>query len=116
MASSLEVAIPPSNFTVSASIVDTTSWAYKIPCGDLFCPRFAGLDTFDICSYAFLITHNDRHVLFDLGIRKDWENLVPDMVDSLKDWGTTVTVEKELVDILRDGGTDLTKIEAAIWR
>ncbi|KAF2115733.1 beta-lactamase-like protein [Lophiotrema nucula] len=115
MALPLKVTIPPSNTTVSVSIIDTTSWAYKVPCGDLFRPQFAGLDTFDICSYAFLITHNDRHVLFDLGVRRDWENLIPSTVERLKDSGTTVTVEKELVDILSDGGTDLNKIDAAVW-
>jgi len=113
-----EVDIPASNSTVSVSIIDT-SWAYKIPCGDLFRPHFEGLDTFDICSYAFLVTRrdeNETHLLFDLGIRKDWQNLVPEMVQALKDWGTTVTVEKELVDILQGGGTDLKKIESVIWR
>jgi hypothetical protein len=117
MTSPLEVAIPHSNSTVSVSIIDTTSWAFKIPCSDLFLPRFAGLDTFDLCSYAFLVsTHDDRHVLFDLGIRKDWENLIPSTVARLKGSGTEVKVEKELVDILRDGGTDPNKIEAAVWR
>ncbi|TPX13509.1 uncharacterized protein E0L32_005980 [Thyridium curvatum] len=114
MESPLGVAIPASNSTVSVSIIDTTSWAYKIPCRDLFYPRFAGLDTFDICSYAFLITHNNRHVLFDLGIKKDWEELVPDTVARLKRSGTSVVVEKELVDILRDGGTDLNDIDAVV--
>jgi hypothetical protein len=110
------VEIPPSHSTVSVSIIDTTSWAYKIPCGDFFKPRFPGLDTMDICSYAFLISHErlDRHVLFDLGIRKDWENLVPDMVKQLE--GVTVTVKKRLVDILRDEGINPSKIEAAVWR
>ncbi|KAF6836765.1 metallo-beta-lactamase superfamily protein [Colletotrichum plurivorum] len=110
-----KVAIPPSNSTVSVSIIDTTSWAYKIPCGDLFLPRFPGLDTFDICSYAFLITHDDRHVLFDLGIRKDWENLIPSTVKRLKNDGTIIQVEKELTDILRHGGIDLNDIDAAVW-
>lgn len=109
------ITIPPSNSTVSVAIIDTTSWAYKIPCGDLFLPRFDGLDTFDICSYAFLITHQDRHVLFDLGIKKDWENLIPGTVKRHKESGTEIVVEKELVDILREGGTDLDKIDTAIW-
>lgn len=116
MPSPLEVAIPPSNSTVGVSIIDTTAWAYKVECGDLFRPRFAGLETFDLCSYAFLITHEDRHVLFDLGIRKDWENLIPKTVARLKHSGTEVKVEKDLLDILRDGGTDPNKIEAAVWR
>ena len=27
--------------------------------------------------YCFLITHGDKHILFDLGMRQDWENLPP---------------------------------------
>ncbi|KAL5331718.1 hypothetical protein ACEPPN_001255 [Leptodophora sp. 'Broadleaf-Isolate-01'] len=114
MPSPLEVAIPSSNSTVGVSIIDTTSWALNFSCGELFLPRFPGLDTFDLCSYAFLVsTPDDRHVLFDLGIRKDWENLIPSTVAGLKDSGAEVSVEKELVDILRDGGIDPNKIEAA---
>ncbi|KAI1123111.1 beta-lactamase-like protein [Nemania abortiva] len=109
------IEIPPSHSTVSVSIIDTTSWARGIPCSDFFKPRFPGLDTMDICSYAFFISHEklDRHVLFDLGIRNDLENLVPDMKENLK--GVTAEVEKKLVDILRDGGVNLSKIEAAVW-
>ncbi|KAM7209966.1 beta-lactamase-like protein [Rhypophila decipiens] len=109
------VQIPTSNSTVSVSIIDTTSWAYKIPCGDLFRPRFIGLDAFDICSYAFLVKHQDRRLLFDLGIKKDWEQLVPDTVARLRKSGTHVTVEREIADILRDGGTEPDQIEAVIW-
>jgi hypothetical protein len=84
--------VPKSCSTVSVSIIDTTAWAYKIPCETLFYPRFKGLKTFDLYSHAFLITHehhdSKRRLLFDLGIRKDWQNLVPDMVQKLKKWGT----------------------------
>lgn len=117
MASPIAVAIPPSNSIVSVSIIDTTSWARKLDCADLFLPRFPGLETFDICSYAFLITHHDRHVLFDLGIKKDWEEgLIPSTAARLKGSGAVVTVEKELLDILRDGGVDPGKIDAVVWR
>lgn len=105
-----EVAIPPSNSTVSVSIIDTTSWAYKVPCDDLFLPRFPGLDAFDLCSYTFLITHNHRHALFDFGIWKDWENSIPSTVAWLKGPDTVSKVEKELVEILRHGATDPSKI------
>ncbi|KAF2754823.1 hypothetical protein EJ05DRAFT_503767 [Pseudovirgaria hyperparasitica] len=111
-----EITIPFSESTVSVSIVDTTSWAYKVDCADLFRPKFPGLNTFDLCSYAFLITHTDRHVLFDLGIKKNWEELIPSTVARLKESGTIIQVEKELVDILSDGGLDLGKLDAAIWR
>lgn len=118
------LSIPPSSATVSVAIINTTSWAYNVPCADLFRPRFHGLDTFDLCSYSFLITHRSlvngeekvRNVLFDLGIRKDWENLVPSMVKKLKQWGTRLEIEAELSDILQEGGVNLADIEAIVWR
>jgi hypothetical protein len=117
MASQPEVTIPPSKASVTVSIIDTTSWARKLDCSDLFLPRFPGLDTFDICSCAFLITHNDRHVLFDLGTKMDSEEgLVPSTATRPKYSETTVTVEKELLDILRDGDVDPDKVDAVVWR
>ena len=114
------IKIPPSSTTISVSIIDTTAWARNLPCADLFYPRFKGLKTFDICSYAFLVTHDDakgrRHVLFDLGIRKDWRNLVPDTVKKLGKWKADVTVEKDVSEILSENGVDLNDIEAIILR
>ena len=112
--------IPTSSVTVTVAIINTTAWAYDFPCSDWFRPPFEGLNTFDLCSYSFLITHHDdtciRKVIFDLGIRKDWENLVPPTVESLKQWGTKVKVEKDVADILLEHGTDLAEVEAIIWR
>jgi len=114
------VVIPASAATVTVSIIDSTAWAYNVPCAELFKPRFPGLDTLDLCSYSFLISHdtdnNRRNVLFDLGIRKDWQNLVPSMVSKFKEWGTKVQVEKHVADILEENNMDLTSVEAIIWR
>ncbi|KAH9899036.1 beta-lactamase-like protein [Xylariomycetidae sp. FL2044] len=113
------IVFPASTATVSVSIIDSTSWAYNLPCATFFRPPFKGLETFEICCYVFLITHGQgdgaRHVLFDMGTRKDWENLVPHTVAHLKKHGTIVETEKHLVDILKGGGTDLSKVEAGIW-
>ncbi|KAI9148110.1 beta-lactamase-like protein [Paramyrothecium foliicola] len=106
---------PTSNNTVSVSVINTTSWAYDLPCTKMFHPRVTGLYTLNVCSYAFLISHGSRHVLFDLGISKDWENLVPSTVARLKDNGTRIEVARELTDTLRDGGVDPESIETAIW-
>jgi hypothetical protein len=113
------VQIPNSSSCVSVYIINT-SWAYHLPCGDLFKPPFKGLDTFDICSYAFLVIHEDgkgkSHTLFDLGIRKDWENLVPEMVELLKTWKAIVKVDKDASEILVENGVDLNDIDAIVWR
>ncbi|KAM7190382.1 hypothetical protein V8F33_009498 [Rhypophila sp. PSN 637] len=93
---------------VSVSIINTTPWAYRIPRSDLFRPRFVGL-------HALISAPMHRRLLFDLGIKKDREELVPDTVARLKKSGAKVTVEREIVDILRDGGTEPDQIEAVIW-
>lgn len=114
------LSLPSSPSTVTVSIIDTTSWALRIPCQNLFLPRFKGLSTFDLCSYAFLVTHHDgqhqRRVLFDLGIRKDWKNLAEPMVKKLEGWEAKVKVEKNVADILSEHCLKLDGIEAIIWR
>ncbi|KAI0453616.1 beta-lactamase-like protein [Xylaria acuta] len=113
------VYIPPSRATVSVSIIDTGSWVYNIPYKNFFSPLLDGLDTFDLCSYAFLVTHHgtdgERRVLFDLGMRKDWENLVPATVQTIKNWGCDMEMGKDVADILVEHGEKLSDIEAIVW-
>ncbi|KAI0601035.1 beta-lactamase-like protein [Biscogniauxia sp. FL1348] len=114
------VEIPASTATVSVSIINT-GWVRGLPCSTWFSPRFEGLDIFNMCSYAFLVTHDDattgrhRRVLFDMGIRKDWQNVVPTWQRIFRDLGVEPKVEKDISEILADGGVDLNDIEAMIW-
>ncbi|RAK89088.1 hypothetical protein BO79DRAFT_217181 [Aspergillus costaricaensis CBS 115574] len=62
--------------------------------------------------YCFLISHEDRHIIFDLGIRTDWEKAATVVSDCTRD----------LVDILHDPvdhhsalGIRSSDIEAIIW-
>ncbi|KAI1633719.1 hypothetical protein F4809DRAFT_574458 [Biscogniauxia mediterranea] len=115
------VEIPPSTATVSVSIINT-GWVRGIPCSKWFSPRFEGLDVFNMCSYAFLVTHEDaatgrrRRVLFDMGIRKDWQNVVPTWQRIFRDHAVELKVEKDVSEILAGGGVNLNDIEAMIWR
>lgn len=69
----------------------------------------------DTRSYSFLITHRqlDRHLLFDLGMRKDWDT-VP-YIKKIADSGVKITVEKNTREVLEEGGFDAKKLEAVIW-
>jgi hypothetical protein len=115
------VDIPVSTATVAVSIIDTTSRAYHFPMKKFFDDTFPALESLDICAHSFLITHhsvksNERNLIFDLGIRQDWQNYQPSLVDRIKGFDTEIEVKKQLVDILREGGTDPRQIEAVIWR
>lgn len=57
---------------------------------------FAGLNA---PVYCFLITHGDTQVVFDLGVRSDWENYAPHIVSLIKAT-TTVTRGKDVAAIL----------------
>lgn len=67
-------------------------------------------------AYSFLIEHpSGRRLIFDLGVRKDWENQAPSVVNRLKDVGWGINVEKDVFDILEENGGTPERIEAIIW-
>jgi hypothetical protein len=79
----------------------------------------AVLGGFELCncpSYSFLIEHQSgRKLLFDLGVRKDWENQAPSVVKLIKDAKCGMRVDKDVYDILAENGDDPNAIEAIFW-
>lgn len=108
--------IPQSNNTVKVSIIDTTT-SITLPMSVMVKPAVVGgYETCTCPSYSFLIEHpSGRKLLFDLGVRKDWENMAPFMVDILKKNNWAVTVGKDVHDILEDNGHDPKAVEAIFW-
>ncbi|KAK3116737.1 hypothetical protein LTR53_002570 [Teratosphaeriaceae sp. CCFEE 6253] len=82
-------------------------------------PTINGFDRFRAGTFSFLIEHpSGRRLLYDLGCRKDWRSLSP--VLGLERWLESgvirqLTVEKNVSEILTEGGMDLTTIEGVIW-
>ncbi|KFA67836.1 hypothetical protein S40285_08746 [Stachybotrys chlorohalonatus IBT 40285] len=85
-------------------------------------PEVKGFDGLHAPIYCFLISHVDRHILFDLGVRRDWENYAPKTVDLIR--STTICrTEKNISEILdehadqlgAEGAVRSTEIEAVIW-
>ena len=68
--------------------------------------------------YCFLISNGKRHVVFDLGVRRDWENYSPSTVSLIRRT-TTVETEKNVSEILDHdvNGVHVKSkdIEAVIW-
>ncbi|KAL8851240.1 MAG: hypothetical protein Q9221_003871 [Calogaya cf. arnoldii] len=110
--------IPGSTSTVSISIINTTSRIRGIPTSTFMEPPIKGHDTLDCPAYSFLIEHKplNQKLLFDLGVRKDWENLAPKISTTIKEKGWSVTVEKGVNEILKDNGVEPGSINAIIWR
>jgi glyoxylase-like metal-dependent hydrolase (beta-lactamase superfamily II) len=108
--------IPPSDTTVSVRIINTTSHIANIPLSLLVSPRIHGFDTLTCPAYAFLIEHpSSRKLLFDLGVRKDHENLAPLVASRLRDSGWSISVEKDVRELLEENGVRPEEIEGIIW-
>lgn len=97
--------IPRASACCDVSIVDTTC-SLVIPTWISVGPVIPGHDWLNVPVYAFHITHrpSGKQMLFDLGCRKDWHNLVPQTVDLLENNWAGIKVEKDIVEILKDGG------------
>jgi glyoxylase-like metal-dependent hydrolase (beta-lactamase superfamily II) len=83
---------------------------------DTLCePKIDGHDMFSLPTIAFLIGHSSgRQLLFDLGCRKDFWNLPKPIADVINQKVPGIRVEKNLVDVLAEGGVNPAILEAAI--
>ncbi|RYP14634.1 hypothetical protein DL765_006249 [Monosporascus sp. GIB2] len=108
--------IPVSNHIVKVSIIDNTT-IVNLPLGIMVKPAALGGLTHVTCpSYSFLIEHQSgRKLLFDLGVRKDWESQAPSAVKLIKDARCDINVDKDVYDILVDNGHDPKAVEAIFW-
>lgn len=83
----------------------------------MFEPKIIGHDWLAGPCFSFLIQNQrlSRSILFDLGFRKDGENLPPRLIEQAKAYNASAIVEKDVVDILVEGGVEPRSIEAVIW-
>lgn len=106
----------PHHSTVRVRIIDTTSHIGNIPAAAFMSPELPGLSKLAGPSFSFLIEHpSSRCLLFDLGVRKDWENLSPVTTSRIKAMKFTVRVQKGVRELLEEHGIDVKKIEGIIW-
>lgn len=80
-------------------------------------PEIANFKTPILPAYSFLITHPSTHrkLVFDLGVRKNWEESPKPIVDRIKEGGWNITVEKDVAQTLEENGVKTKDIEAIIW-
>ena len=95
--------IPSSDSTVTVRMIDTTSYG-KVQASNIFQPSVPGHEFASFPCFAFLITNNqtEEHILYDLGIRKDWRTgYPPSMYNLIGDNGfMKCSVDKDIRDIL----------------
>ena len=118
--SPVSLSLPTSSSTVNVSILNTTARIDRLPTSYHYPPSHipAPFTHLNCPCFAFLIEHppSGQKVLFDLGMRKDWQNLAPSIVSMIKTVGADIKVEKDVSEILEAGGIDLKDIDGIIWR
>lgn len=114
--SELKAISSSSHDTVRVRIIDTTSYIHDLPAAAFLTPEFPGLSKLSGPSFSFLIEHpSSRCLLFDLGIRKDWQNLPPVITQRIETMKCQVDVQKGVREQLEEHGVDAKNIEGIIW-
>lgn len=118
------LSVPPSSNTVDVSIINTTASIRGVDAWKFLHPPIKGHEYLATPCFSILIHHpaQDRTLVFDLGIRKDWWKCAPVLQARFQAGGYQIEVEKGVREILEqnnpkgNGNTlDTSKIEAVVW-
>jgi len=107
--------IPSSSSVCQLSIINTTC-DIVVPTDSAVEPLIPGYKWLNLPTYSFYIKNENlgREVLFDLGMRKDWQNAVPRIRDAVSKQVNGLNIQKSVHEILIEGKVDLNKIEACV--
>lgn len=110
------VNLPSGEVTITVKLINTVNFGPSI-LNRFMTPMVPGLETFkSVPSLSFLLEHpSGRKFIWDLGIRKDYNNYSPTIAEYLPTTKYTIEVEKDVVDILQDSGLPPKDIEAVFW-
>ena len=92
-----ELNLPKGNDVCDVSIINSTC-DIVVPPSTLIEPQIEGHEYLNLPTYAFYIKNRrtGKQVLFDMGSRTDWQNLVPSVVDTLNHRIPGLKIEKEV--------------------
>ncbi|KAJ8116189.1 hypothetical protein OPT61_g2342 [Boeremia exigua] len=109
------VEIPLSEHTCTLSIIDTTC-VLTVPAETLVEPPIRGHELMNFPTFSFLIRNSSsrKQILFDLGCKKDFWNLPQPIADVIDAKVPGIRVDKNLSEVLAEGGVDTSSISAAV--
>ena len=109
--------IPP-GASVKVQIIDSTA-RIQAPVDLFMYPAMAGHELMRVPAFSFLVEQlsSGRKVLFDLGLRKDWQSLPPAVMKLIDVPGWDLKIEKNVAEILQENGVDVAggAIEGIVW-
>ncbi|KAK4941746.1 hypothetical protein LTR10_018350 [Elasticomyces elasticus] len=109
--------IPP-GASAKVQIIDSTS-RIQAPVDLFMSPQIKGHEHLKVPAFSFLVEQisSGRKILFDLGLRKDWDKHPPAVMKLISTPGWAFDIKKGVVQILQENGVDVAggAIEAIIW-
>jgi hypothetical protein len=111
------VELPAGEVAVKVSLINPVNFGPAI-LKRFMAPPVPGLETFTTSpSLTFLLEHpSGRKLVWDLGIRKDFQNYSKPIADYIPTTNYDIQVTKNVVDILEENGIAGSEVEAVIWR
>lgn len=111
------VQLPPGERTVTVKLVNPVNFG-PAQIHRFMRPPVPGLETFATSpSLCFLLEHpSGRRLVWDLGIRKDYDNYSPSIAAYLPTTKYKIAVDRNVAEILDDHGVSPETVEAVIWR
>ncbi|KAF3020927.1 hypothetical protein E8E14_003880 [Neopestalotiopsis sp. 37M] len=110
--------LPTSDSVVDVRVIDTKTLLAIDPSLFLKSGKTLDLQGLHAPIYCFLVSSGTRHVVFDLGVRRDWEDYSPRVVTLIKET-TTITSGTDVASTLDDDRHGLNicanDVEAVIW-
>lgn len=81
-------------------------------------PSIPGFEGHSTCpSFSFLLEHpSGRRLVWDLGIRKDFQNYSPKIAEYIPTTKYKIDAPKNVADTLEENGIPGKDVEAVIWR
>ncbi|KAF7527643.1 hypothetical protein PCG10_002607 [Penicillium crustosum] len=108
----------PPGSTVEVSVIDTTTYLTNIKGNIVVDPVYPGYEILKIPSFSFLIHHppSGSHVLFDLGLRKNWRtHLSPHLLKEILAAPYDIHCTKDVADILAEHNISPDMIDTVIF-
>ncbi|KAH8834700.1 beta-lactamase-like protein [Flagelloscypha sp. PMI_526] len=107
--------IPSSLATVDLTVFRISHLPTVLPAAPFILPVLPGRENLDITTYSWLISNKKKNkkILFDLGPRKDVENLSPAVRALTK--GFELNAPKDITELLHNAETPLDAINAVIF-
>ena len=116
MGSNVPVKLPAGQTTITVKLINPVTFGPSI-LERFMAPPVPGLETFDaVPSNCFLLEHpSGRKLVWDLGIRKDYQNYAPKIAEYIPTTKYNIELHRSVSEVLTDAGIELKDIEAVIW-